>query len=163
MDVFDRMGELWAWRRRVWVGSAPAMGRVMPAIGAVLMTVALGLAAGRWWAQRPLVKVQGTITENVSEFAPQGGVVLLPRVRFRNERGDLMTVVTRESKSWEAFGLGFDVGQVVPVVYPNGQPAHAMIAIWWRWYAWAVWVGTLGVLVFDIGWVARKTRPSGSA
>jgi hypothetical protein len=136
------------------------MGRVMPGVGAVLMVVALGLAAERWWAQRPLVKVQGTVTENVSSFATEGGVQLLPRVRFQVD-GRWMTVVTRPSYSWEAFGLGFDVGSVVPVVYPKGQPERAAIAVWWRWYAWAVWVGTLGVVVFDVGWVARRQGVSG--
>ncbi len=151
------------WRavRGAWRAAAPGMGRVMPGVGAVLMVAALCLAAGRWWQERALVRADGMVTENVATFAPKGGVVLAPRVRFQDQRGQLLTVVTRPSKSWEALGLGFDVGQQVPVLYPSGRPEQAMIAVWWRWYAWAVWVGTLGVVVFDVGWVARRQGVSG--
>src|SRR6202789_2433063 len=69
----------------------PPLAAVLPWVGLVLLVIAAGFAVHSWSFARTRVRAIATITENVSEFAKQGGVVYTPRFRFRLPSGEWVT------------------------------------------------------------------------
>jgi hypothetical protein len=97
------------------------------------------------------VRATATITENVSGFAKEGGVVYTPRLRFRLPNGELVMVQAAKG----ADEIEFAAGETVPVLYHAGDPQGAIIATAWRAYEGAIVFGVLGVVLFDLGWALR--------
>jgi hypothetical protein len=120
-----------------------------------LLLVAAGFAARSWNFARTRVRATATITENVSEFAKEGGVVYTPRFRFRLPDGRLVTVQAAGGAANSSGEIEFPAGETVPVLYRAGDPQGAMIATVWRAYEGAIVFGVLGVVVFDLGWALR--------
>lgn len=143
--------EFLRWLRRGFEGVAPLLAGVLPVVGLVLLLIAAGFAAHSWNFARTRVRAIATITENVTGFAKEGGVVNRPRFRFRLPDGKLVTVQADDG----AEDVEFAAGETVPVLYRAGDPQGAVIATGWRAYEGAIVCGVLGVVVFDIGWALR--------
>jgi hypothetical protein len=139
------------WLRRSFERVAPPLAGVLPVLGMALLLVAAGFAVHSWNFARTRVRAIATITENVSGFAKEGGVVYTPRFRFRLPDGRLVTV--QAAKGDEA--IEFPAGETVPVLYRAGDPQGAIIATVWRAYEGAIVFGVLGVVLFDLGWALR--------
>ncbi len=123
----------------------------LPWVGLALMVVAAGFAVRSWNFARMRVRAVATITENVSGFAKEGGVVYTPRFRFRLANGELVMVQAAGASE----DVEFAAGATVPVLYRAGDPQGAVIATVWLAYQGAIVFGVLGVAVFDVGWVLR--------
>jgi hypothetical protein len=139
------------WLRRSFEYVAPPLAAVLPLVGLVLMVIAAGFAAHSWNFARTRVRATATITENVSGFAKEGGVVYTPRFRFRLPDGEL--VMAQAAKGSEA--IQFPAGETVPVLYRVGDPQGAILATVWLAYQGAIVFGVLGVVLFDLGWALR--------
>ena len=113
---------------------APPLGRVLPSVGVLLLLMAAGFGVHSWMSTRGRVRSMATITENVSGFAKEGGVLYAPRFRFRTASGELVTV---------------------PVLYRAGDPQGAVISTVWRVYYGAIVLGLWGAALFDLGWAMR--------
>ncbi len=100
---------------------------------------------------RVQVHADATVTENVSSFAPEGGVLYYPRLRFRTKEGELEQVVSRVGTDYVRFPAGDDL----PVMYPVGRPEQAEVATVRRVYFVAIVLGVLGVVLFDWGLILR--------
>ena len=124
---------------------------VLPLAGVVLLAVAAGFAVRSWNFARTRMRTMATITENVSRFAKEGGVVYTPRFRFRLPSGELVTVQAANG----ADDIDFPAGENVPVLYRAGDPQGAVLATVWLAYKSAIGFGVLGVALFDLGWVLR--------
>lgn len=120
----------------------------LPPLGVVLLAIAASFAVHSWMFARARVRAVATITENVSSFAKEGGVVYAPRFRFRLPGGQLV-LVQGANASGE---IVFPAGETVPVLYPKGDPQAAILAPWWLAYQGAVAFGVLGTVLFDVGW-----------
>jgi hypothetical protein len=143
------------WWQRLKLGYgriAPGAGRVLPWAGGFLLVVALGFAAHIWWVSRPLVRARATVTENVAAFAPGGGILYRPRLRFRTATGEIVLVLSRCGDD----DIEFAAGKAVPVRYPVGDPQDAIIATVWRVYFVAWVVGIVGAALFDLGLVVAR-------
>jgi hypothetical protein len=127
------------------------MAGALPLLGLVLLAIAAGFAAHSWNFARTRVRATATITENVSEFAKEGGVVYTPRFRFRVPDGSLVIVQAANSSG----EIEFAAGETVPVLYRAGDPKGAIIATAWRAYEGAIVLAVLGVVLFDLGWALR--------
>lgn len=103
--------------------------------------------AHSWWKARPMLRAQATVTENMSAFAPEGGVRYSPRLRFRTGDGTLVEVIAGDGGDEPEFAPG----AVVPVMYRAGQPQKAVIATVWRVYRTGIVLAVVGTLVFDAG------------
>jgi hypothetical protein len=143
--------EFLRWVRRCFERVAPLLAGVLPALGVGLLLIAVGLAVHSWNFARTRVRAVATITENVSEFAKEGGVVYAPRFRFRLPSGELVTVQAVKGSD----EIEFAAGEMVPVLYRAGDPQGAVIATAWRAYEGAIVFGVLGVVLFDVGWALR--------
>jgi hypothetical protein len=143
--------EFLRWVRRCFERVAPLLAGVLPALGVGLLLIAVGLAVHSWNFARTRVRAVATITENVSEFAKEGGVVYTPRFRFRLPSGELVTVQAVKGSD----EIEFAAGETVPVLYRVGDPQGAVIATAWRAYEGAIVFGVLGVVLFDVGWALR--------
>jgi hypothetical protein len=143
--------EFLRWLRKSFERVAPLLAGVLPVLGLGLLVIAAGFAAHSWNFARTRVRATATITENVSGFAKEGGVMYTPRFRFRLPDGELVTVQA-ESGSDE---IEFAAGETVPVLYRAGDPQGATIATAWRAYEGAIVFGVLGVVLFDLGWALR--------
>lgn len=115
------------------------------------MVVAAGFALHSWMFARARVGAIATITENVSAFAPKGGVVYTPRFRFRLPDGELVMVQAANGSE----DIEFPAGEVVPVLYVKGDPQGAILATAWLVYTGAIVFGVMGVAMFDLGWGLR--------
>jgi hypothetical protein len=124
---------------------------VLPALGIALLLIAAGLAMRSWNFARTRVRAIATITENVSGFVKEGGVVYTPRLRFRLPSGELVMVQAASG----AEEIEFPAGETVPVLYRAGDPQGAIIATVWRAYEGAIVFGVMGVVLFDLGWALR--------
>jgi hypothetical protein len=133
---------------------APGAGRWLPRIGLVLLVIAAGFAVHSWLFARTQQRSIATVTENISTFAPQGGVIYLPRLRFRTPSGEIVQVLA----STGIDEVEFAAGETVPVLYPPGKPEAAIIATTWRAYRAAIIFGLLGILIFDIGLIVKRLR-----
>jgi hypothetical protein len=145
--------EFLRWLRKIFERVAPLLAGVLPVLGLGLLVIAAGFAAHSWNFARTRVRATATITENVSGFANEGGVVYAPRFRFRLPSGELVTVQAASGSE----EVEFSAGETVPVLYRVGDPQGAIIATTWRAYEGAIVWGVLGVLVFDVGWALRVT------
>jgi hypothetical protein len=145
--------EFLRWLRKIFERVAPLLAGVLPVLGLGLLVIAAGFAAHSWNFARTRVRATATITENVSGFAKEGGVVYAPRFRFRLPSGELVTVQAASGSE----EVEFSAGETVPVLYRVGDPQGAIIATTWRAYEGAIVWGVLGVLVFDVGWALRVT------
>ena len=143
--------EFLRWLRRSFERVAPPMAAVLPWVGLVMMLIAAGFAAHSWNFARTRVRAVATITENVSGFAKEGGVVYTPRFRFRLAGGEL--VMAQAARGTDE--IEFAAGETVPVLYRAGDPQGAVIATMWLAYEWAIVFGVLGAAVFDLGWALR--------
>jgi hypothetical protein len=151
--------EFFEWMRRNLARVAPALALLLPRAGLVLLAIAAGFALHSWSFARTRVRAIATITENVSGFAKEGGVVYTPRFRFRLPDGELVTVQAARG----ADEIEFAAGENVPVLYRAGDPQGAVIATVWVAYKGAILVGVLGALLFDLGWALRVTLRKGLA
>jgi Protein of unknown function (DUF3592) len=143
--------EFLRWLRRSFERVAPPLAAVLPAVGLGLLLIAAGFAAHSWNFARTRVRAIATVTENVSGFAKEGGVVYTPRFRFRLPDGQLV-MVQAGSGSEE---IEFPAGETVPVLYRAGDPQGAIIATVWLAYEGAIVFGGLGTALFDLGWALR--------
>jgi hypothetical protein len=143
--------EFLRWLRRSFELAAPPLATWLPPLGVLLLAIATGFGVHSWMFARTRVRATATITENVSGFAKEGGVVYTPRFRFRLPDGELVTVQAAEGSE----EIEFPAGETVPVLYRAGDPQGAIIATAWRAYKGAIAFGVLGVLLFDVGWALR--------
>jgi hypothetical protein len=132
--------------------------RWLPGMGLLLLALAAVFAAGSWWHNRMLLHATATVTENVAAFAPGGGVVYRPRLRFRTPSGDNAQVVIPQGRDEPEFAAGTNVA----VAWPSGEPERAVIATVWRVYRFAIGLAILGTVLFDLGWILRLRSPHGS-
>ena len=139
------------WLRDGFGRFAPPAGRWLPRVGGVLLLLAAGFGVRSWIYTRGRVRAIATVTENVSSFAKQGGVVYTPRLRFRLPSGGWMMVEARSGSD----EIEFPAGETVPVLYRAGDPQGAAIATVWRVYYAAIVLGLWGTVLFDLGWVLR--------
>ena len=139
------------WLRDGFERCAPPAGRWLPWVGGVLLVFAAGFGIRSWTYTRGRVRAIATVTENVSSFAKQGGVVYTPRLRFRLPSGEWMMVEARSGST----EIEFPAGETVPVLYRVGEPQGAAIATVWRVYYAAIVLGLWGTVLFDLGWALR--------
>jgi hypothetical protein len=139
------------WLRRSFERFAPPAGAVLPWVGGLLLVIAAGFGAHSWRFARERVRATATITENVPGFAKAGGVVYIPRFRFRTAGGELVQVLANSGSD----EIEFPAGEIVPVLYRAGDPQGAVIATAWRMYFAAIVLGVLGAALFDLGWALR--------
>jgi hypothetical protein len=139
------------WFRTMFAQYAPGLARVLPWVGGALMLVGAGYAARSWSFARTQERAMATVTENVSEFAPKGGVVYRPKLRFMTAKGELVQVVAADRSE----DVEFAAGDMVPVMYRAGSPQEAIIATVGRAYFWGILFGVMGVVVFDVGLILR--------
>jgi hypothetical protein len=139
---------VWLQRLREALRSiGPGAGTLLCGAGAVLLLVAGGFGLHSWLNVRPLVRATATVSENVSSFAPGGGVNYYPRLRFRTKDGDLIQILLGRGSE----DIDFPAGMVLPVLYPATKPQAAFIATAGRVYPAALTFGILGVAVLDLG------------
>jgi hypothetical protein len=143
--------EFLRWLRRSFELAAPTMAGLLPLLGIVFLLLAAGFGVRSWNFARTRVRATATITENVSQFAKEGGVVYLPRFRFRLPSGELLTVQAKDGSE----EIEFPAGETVPVLYREGDPRGAVIATTWRAYEGAIVWGVVGAILFDVGWALR--------
>jgi type IV secretory pathway TrbD component len=143
--------EFLLWVRDRFERVAPLLGRMLPPVGVLMLVMAAGFGVHSWMFARERVRTVATITENVSWFAKEGGVVYVPRFRFRAKSGELVTVMARSGGQ----DIEFAAGETVPVLYRAGDPQSAEIATGWRAYHAAIVLGLWGVALFDLGWAVR--------
>jgi hypothetical protein len=143
--------EFLRWFRRSFERAAPFLAGLLPLVGVILLLVAAGFAVHSWNFARTRVRATATITENVSGFAKEGGVLYTPRFRFRLPSGALVTGQDAQGSE----DVAFAAGETVPVLYRVDNPQGAIIATAWRAYEGAIVWGVLGVALFDLGWALR--------
>jgi hypothetical protein len=127
----------------------PGAGTLLSASGVVLLLLSAGFGLHAWLAIRPLSRATATVSENISSFAPGGGVIYRPRLRFRTSTGELVQVVSPGGSE----DIDFPAGTNLPVLYPANAPEQAYIATTPRVYPAALTLGILGVAVLDLGLV----------
>jgi Protein of unknown function (DUF3592) len=143
--------EFLRWLKRSFERVTPLLAAALPWVGVLLLVVAAGFAVQSWNFARTRVRTIATITENVSGFAKEGGVVYTPRFRFRLPGGELVTVQAASGSE----DVEFPAGETVPVLYRAGDPQGAVLATVWLTYKSAIVFGALGAVLFDLGWVLR--------
>lgn len=151
MSVFSKSVMVLRWLRARFEQVAPPLAKVLPGLGGVLLVVAVGFGVHSWSYVRARVRALATITENVSGFAKEGGVVYTPRFRFRTVRGELVMVLAKSGSE----EIQFAAGETVPVLYRASDPEGAEIATAWRVYHGAIVFGLWGTALFDLGWALR--------
>lgn len=151
MSVFSKTIRTLRWLRDRFYWAAPPLGRVLPPVGLLLLAMAAGFGVHSWRYTRGRVRSIATITENVSGFAPKGGVLYTPRFRFRTAGGELVTVLAASGSD----EIEFAAGETVPVLYRAGDPQDAAISTVWRVYYGSIVLGLLGTALFDLGWWMR--------
>lgn len=133
----------------------------MPVIGLILLGMAAVFALHSWNFARHRVRAVATVTENVPHFAPGGGILYYPRVRFRDSNGALVLV----ESSIGSEDAEFAAGDTIPVLYLPGDPQHALVATAWHMYPAAIWLAIMGTIFFDVGLLVllgqRRSRAAG--
>ena len=89
----------------------------------------------------------GTITEFVRMPVGDSYVALCPRFRFLTGDGTPHLHTSNACSSLP----GFEVGQVVPVRYVEGDPGSARIATFWQTWGLAAGFGIAAVVVCGVG------------
>jgi hypothetical protein len=140
------------WLHATFTRFAPGVAASFPWLGGALMLIASGFALHSFAFARTQQRSLATVTENVATFAPQGGVLYAPRLRFRTPAGDLVQVQTTTGSRDEP---AFQPGETLPVLYPPNLPEQAIIATPWRAYRAAIVFAVLGIVLFDIGFLLR--------
>jgi hypothetical protein len=130
---------------------APVAASWSPRAGLLLLALAAASAGHSWLLSRALAHATATVTENIAVFAPGGGVIYQPRLRFQTATGEIEQVLIPEGSSEPEFTAGASV----PVAWPTGNPHAAAIATRWRVYRAAIWLAIAGVVLFDLGWILR--------
>jgi Protein of unknown function (DUF3592) len=162
MGLWSKTARLLQWLRESFERFAPPASAVLPWVGGLMLVIAVGFGVHSWRFARERVRANATITENVSGFAKQGGVVYTPRFRFRTAGGELVLVLAKSGSD----EIEFPAGETVPVLYRAGDPQGAVIATAWLAYEGAIVFGVLGVALFDVGWALRlmlRARVTASA
>lgn len=126
---------------------SPGLGAVLPWVGGALLLLALGFGLRSWNATRSRLKATATVTDNAATFAPAGGILYFPRIRFRTRTGDIVQVLTLRGDEDPEFAAG----EQVPVLYAANNPQDAVIATRWRVYKAAILLGIAGVILLDLG------------
>jgi hypothetical protein len=139
------------WLRAAFVQYAPGAARRLPGLGGALLLLAAAFAANSWRIADPQQRAVGTVTENVASFAPGGGVLYTPRLRFRTPDGKLYQPLVGPASDEPEFAPG----TTLPVLYAAGSPQQARIATIWRSYRTAIVLGIIGTALFDIGLILR--------
>lgn len=137
---------LW-WVRDRFERYSPGLGALLSWLGGALLLLALGFGLRSWNATRTLLKATATVTDNATAFAPAGGVLYFPRIRFRTRQGAIVLVLTRKGDEDPEFAAG----EQVPVLYAVNNPQDAIIATRWRVYRAAILSGIAGVILLDLG------------
>jgi hypothetical protein len=139
-----------------WSSPAAKLPRLLQPAGLLLLALATAFALHSWNFARHRIRTTGVVTENVATFAPGGGVVYTPRIRFRTADGAaLQPILGPASDDPE-----FTPGTSVPVLYPPGEPQAAIIATTGRAYNAAIWFGVWGVVVLDAALILKRfSRP----
>ena len=130
---------------------APSLAATSPWVGGALLLIAAAFAAHSWRFAHSRIRATATITENVSAFAKEGGILYYPRLRFRTANGEIVHVVAGPGTE----DIDFPAGETVPVLYTAGDPQGAIIATAWRAYHAASVFGLWGTALFDLGWALR--------
>jgi hypothetical protein len=151
MGLWSRATGLLQWLRKSFERFAPPASAMLPWVGVVLLVIAAGFGLHSWRFARERVRANATITENVPGFAKEGGVVYMPRFRFRTASGELVQVLAKSGSD----EIEFPAGETVPVLYRAGDPQGAIIATTWLAYEGAIVFGVLGTALFDLGWALR--------
>jgi len=138
--------------RAVWAKYAVSAGTGLLQVGGLLLVLAIGFAGHSWVWARHRVRSEATVVENVAQFAPGGGMVYAPRIRFRAGNGELVQLLSGPAKG----DAEFEAGEIVPVLYLAGDEKDAAIATVWRLYFWAILFGILGTVLVDVGLVMRR-------
>jgi hypothetical protein len=135
-----------------WSSLVQNLQRLLQPAGLLLLVLAAAFALLSWNFARHRIRATGVVTENVATFAPSGGVVYAPRIRFRAQDGTtLQPILGPASDDPE-----FTPGTVVPVLYLPGQPQTAFIATVGRAYTAAIWLGVWGVVLLDAGLILKR-------
>jgi hypothetical protein len=135
------------WMKRSFERYSPGLGAVLPWLGGALLLLALGFGLRSWNATRSRLKATATVTDNAASFAPAGGILYFPRIRFRTADGDIVQVLTTRGDE----DAEFAAGEQVPVLYAANNPQDAVIATRWRIYKTAIVFAIAGVIVVDLG------------
>ena len=144
--------QLLRWLKQGYECFAPIAGAVFPWVGAALLLLAAGFGASSWRYAHSGLRTTGTITENVAAFVKGGGMEYYPRVRFRDESGELVQVTSKIGDEDAAFAPG----DTVPVMYHAEDPQDAVIVSVWRTYPAAIVLGVVGVALFDLGLILGR-------
>jgi hypothetical protein len=144
--------DLLRWLHVTFTRFAPSVAASFPWLGGALMLIATAFALHSFAFARTQQRSLATVTENIATFAPEGGVIYAPRLRFRTTAGDLVQIqITTGSRSEPAF----QPGETLPVLYPPTHPEQAILATPWRAYRAAIIFAVLGIILFDIGFLLR--------
>jgi len=127
-------------------------GTILLRTGGTFLILAAVFAAHSWNWARHRTRAEATIVENVAAFAPGGGVVYSPRIRFRTGDGELVELLSGPPRE----DADFQPGETVPVLYPATEAREAIIATKWRLYFWAICFAIAGTVFFDTGLVVRR-------
>jgi hypothetical protein len=139
-----------------WPSLAAKLSRLLQPAGLLLLALSAAFALHSWNFARHHIRTTGVVTENVATFAPGGGVVYTPRIRFRAGDGTTLQPVLGPASDEPEF----TPGTAVPVLYPPGQPQSAVIATTGRAYTAAIWFGVWGVVLLDAGLILKRfSRP----
>ena len=136
---------------RISQSVTPPSARWLPPLGMLLLALSAAFAGSSWWRNRALLHATATVTENVAAFAPGGGVIYRPRLRFRTPDGDNVQVLAAKGKDEPEFAAGTSLA----VAWPTGDPQGAVIATVGRMYRVAISLAILGTVLFDLGWILR--------
>ena len=139
---------LWLQRlRQAFRQFGPRAGTVLSLCGGAFLLLAAGFGLRSWITIRPLIRATATVSENVSSFAPGGGVTYTPRLRFRTASGELVQVLSGRGSE----DIDFPAGTNLPILYLANAPQSAFIATVSRVYPAALTFGILGVALLDLG------------
>jgi hypothetical protein len=115
--------------------------------GAILLLLASG-----FWLHEALIShradhAAGTITDLEARRDPDGNVNYYPQVRFTLPNGQFVQFTSPHGSN----PASFNAGDPVPIAYPPGKPATAVIATRWMVYTASIILAILGILLFDLG------------
>lgn len=138
--------------QKIWIWAAPGFRAWLIPAGLLSLLVAAGFALHSWSYASHRIRTTGVVTENVATFAPKGGIVYTPRIRFYTAGGaTLQPVLGPASDEPE-----FLPGTAVPILYLPDQPQTAVIATIGRIYTAAIWFGVVAVVLLDCGLFLKR-------